>query len=143
MSVPENDRAVAAWMRNHGWKVSSARWEADPDMGFYIWQEDEPPIGRSHALWIDESMVRELSADRLVQVLDREGVAEEIRINFKVRIQERGAEYRVSVVPRRSGEQRRHCAPCPRQNQPLVLVVNCHPVYPLLGPPSPRRTRSG
>ena len=61
----------------------------------------------SLALWIDESMVRELSADRLVQGLDREGVAEEIRINFKVRIQERGAEYRVSVVPRRSGQQRR------------------------------------
>lgn len=104
---PESDAAVTAWMRNHGWNVAPARWEKDPDMGFYIWQEKEPPIGRSHALWIDESMVRRLSAGQLVQVLDSEAVAEEIRINFKVRIQERGAEYRVSTVPRRSGEQRR------------------------------------
>ena len=104
---PESDKAVTAWMRTHGWTVAPARWELDPDMGFYIWQESEPPIGRSHALWIDESMVRHLSPEQLARVLDHEAVAEEIRINFKVRIQERGAEYRVSTVPRRSGEQRR------------------------------------
>jgi hypothetical protein len=107
MSLLESDAAVAAWMRAHGWNVFPARREPDPDMVFYVWQEDEPSIGRSHAIWIDESMLSDLSADQLIQVLDREGVAEEIRINFKVRIQERGAEYRVSVVPRRSGEQRR------------------------------------
>ena len=44
---------------------------------------------------------------QLVQVLERESVAEEIRINYKVRIEERGAGYRVSVVPRKSGEFRR------------------------------------
>jgi hypothetical protein len=42
-----------------------------------------------------------------VAVLSREAVAEEIRISFKVRIQERGDEYRVSVVPRASGEYRK------------------------------------
>ena len=94
-------------MRDYGWKVAPARWEMDPDAGFHLWQEDEPAIGRSHALWIIESMVRQLSAAQLVQVLNSEQVAEELRINFKVRIQERGAEYRVSTVPRRSGEQRR------------------------------------
>jgi hypothetical protein len=104
---PESNAAVAVWMRNQGWNVASARWEMDPEIGFHVWQEDEPPIGRSHALWVDESMVRRLSAEQLVNVLNREGVAEEIRINFKVRIQERGDEYRVSVVPRRSGESRR------------------------------------
>jgi hypothetical protein len=51
-------------------------------------------------------MVRSLSAEELVEVLDRESVAEEIRISYKVRIQERGDGYRVSVVPRRSGEYR-------------------------------------
>jgi hypothetical protein len=51
--------------------------------------------------------LRDLSAEQLVGVLNREGVAEEIRISFKVRIEERGNEYRVSVVPRRSGESRR------------------------------------
>ncbi|HEV7365983.1 MAG TPA: hypothetical protein VGN76_09085 [Gemmatimonadales bacterium] len=107
MSIPESDAAVTAWMKRQGWKVFPARREEDPDMVFYIWQEDEPSIGRSHSLWIDEAMLQDLSAEQLVQVLDRERVAEEIRINFKVRIQERGAEYRVSVVPRRSGEQRR------------------------------------
>lgn len=107
MSIPESDAAVAAWMRDHGWNVAPARWEKDPDMGFFIWQENEPPVGRSHALWIDESMVQQLSPEQLVQVLESERVAQEIRINFKVRIQERGAEYRVSTVPRRSGEQRR------------------------------------
>jgi hypothetical protein len=78
----------------------------DPELGFYVWQEPEPPQGRSHALWIAEPMVRHLSAEELIEVLDREAVAEEIQISFKVRIQERGAGYRVSVVPRRSGEYR-------------------------------------
>jgi len=40
-------------------------------------------------------------------VLNSEGMAEEIRISFKVRIEERGDGYRVSIVPRRSGESRR------------------------------------
>jgi hypothetical protein len=107
MINPKNDAVVVAWMERFGWKVSNGRRVQDPDLVFYIWQEDEPSVGRSHALWIDESMLADLSPEQLVEVLDREGVAQEIRINFKVRIQERGAEYRISVVPRRSGEQRR------------------------------------
>ena len=103
---PESDEAVAHWMRGHGWNVSSAGWELDPEAGFHVWQ-DEPTIGRPHALWVAESMIRNLSAEELVQVLNREGVAEEIRINSRVRIEERGEEYRVSPVPRRSGESRR------------------------------------
>lgn len=75
-------------------------------MGFHVWEEAHP-VGRSHALWVDEAMVRHLAPAQLVDVLHGEGVAEDIRINFKVRIEERGAEYRVSVVPRRSGEFRR------------------------------------
>jgi hypothetical protein len=104
---PESDAAVSAWMRNQGWDVAPPRWEMDPDTGFHVWQEDEPAIGRSHALWVAESMLTNLSAEQLVGVLDSEGVAEQIRISFKVRIEERGDEYRVSVVPRRSGESRR------------------------------------
>jgi hypothetical protein len=104
---PEFDAAVIAWMRRHGWQVHPARWEADPELGFYVWQEPEPSEGRSHALWVAEPMVRNLSAEELVGVLNREAVAEEIRISFKVRIQERGDEYRVSVVPRASGGYRR------------------------------------
>ena len=108
MPVPsETNAAVVAWMRKQGWIVEPARWERDPDTGFYVWQEDEPRIGRSHALWIAESMVRHLTAGDLVAVLNREGMAEEIRISYKVRIEERGHEYRVSVVPRPSGEMRR------------------------------------
>jgi hypothetical protein len=101
----ESHAAVAKWMRSHGWNVLPARWEIDPEVGFFVWQ-DEPTIGRSHALWVAEAMVRHLSAEELVSVLDGLGVAEDIRISFKVRIQERGAEYRVSPVPRRSGESR-------------------------------------
>jgi hypothetical protein len=52
-------------------------------------------------------MVRDLSAEDLVAVLKNEGMAEEIRISYKVRIEERGDGYRVSVVPRPSGEMRR------------------------------------
>ena len=104
---PETDAAIAAWMRSHGWKVVPARWEIDPELGFHVWQEDEPAIGRSHALWVAESMPRHLSAEELVSVLDSESVALQIRINFKVRIQERGDGYRVSTVPRLSGESRR------------------------------------
>jgi hypothetical protein len=37
-------------------------------------------------------------------VLDSEGMADEIRISLKMRIQERGDGYRVSIVSRRSGE---------------------------------------
>ena len=76
-------------------------------MGFYVWQEQMPPNGRSHALWVDEAIVRRLRPAELMDVLNREGLAEDIRINFRVRIEERGAEYRVSVVPRKSGEFRR------------------------------------
>jgi hypothetical protein len=79
----------------------------DPEAGFQVWQETDPTRGRSHALWIAESMVRHLSAEQLVDVLDSEGMAEEIRISFKIRIQERGDGYRVSIVSRRSGEWRK------------------------------------
>ena len=94
-------------MRSRGWQVVPARWEMDPENGFYVWQEDVQLDGKSHALWVDEAMVRHLTAEELVQVLNREGVAEDIRISFKVRIEERGAEYRVSPVPRKSGEFRK------------------------------------
>lgn len=104
---PETNAAIAEWMRSHGWEVASARWETDPETGFFVWQEEEPQHGRSHALWVAESMVRHLSAEELIDVLNREKIADEIRISFKIRIQERGAEYRISVVPRRSGEWRR------------------------------------
>jgi hypothetical protein len=104
---PETEVAVARWMRSHGWQVQPARWEADPELGFYAWQEPQPQLGRSHGLWIAEPMVSGLSAEELIGVLEREAVAEEIQISFRVRIQERGAGYRISVVPRRSGEYRR------------------------------------
>jgi hypothetical protein len=98
---PATDAAIAGWMRNHGWKVAPAG--MDPEARFHVWQE---PVGdgKAHALWVDEAMVRNLSPARLLEVLDREGVAEDIRISFKILIEERGADYRVSVVPRRSGE---------------------------------------
>lgn len=104
---PETHAAVAAWMRSHGWDVTAVRWEPDPDIGFFVWQEDVPQQVKSHALWVAESMVRQLSAEQLIEVLNSEKMAEEIRFSFKVRIQERGAEYRVSIVPRRSGEFRK------------------------------------
>ena len=104
---PEIDAAIIAWMGDQGWHVGPARWEMDPETGFHVWQEAEPTRGRSHALWIAESMVRHLSAEQLVNVLDSEGMAQEIRISFKIRIQERGAGYRVAIVPRRSGEWRK------------------------------------
>jgi hypothetical protein len=104
---PATDAAVVAWMSHQGWSATPARWEMDPETGFHVWQEDEPRIGRSHALWIAEPMVRHLSAERLVAVLNDEEVAEEMRISFKVRIQERGDGYRVSTVPRLSGESKR------------------------------------
>jgi len=104
---PETEVAIAQWMRRHGWQVEPARWEADPELGFYVWQELQPRLGRSHGLWIAEPMVSGLSAEGLLGVLEGEAVAEEIRISFRVRIQERGAGYRISVVPRRSGEYRR------------------------------------
>lgn len=98
---------MAAWLKSHGWKVGRSRWETEPELGFYVWQEESPSDGKSHALWISEPMIRHLTPEELIEVLNREGVAEDIRINFKVRIEERGAEYRVSVVPRKSGEFRR------------------------------------
>ena len=104
---PETEVAVAQWMRRHGWQVQPARWEADPELVFYVWQEPQPQLGRSHGLWIAEPMVSDLSTAELIGVLEREAVAEEIQISFRVRIQERGAGYRISVVPRRSGEYRR------------------------------------
>jgi len=94
-------------MGNQGWKVPPARWEMEPEEGFHVWQEADATAGKSHALWIAESMVTRLSAEQLVAVLDSEGIADEIRFSYKIRIQERGDGYRVSIVSRRSGEWRR------------------------------------
>lgn len=104
---PEINAAIAAWMGSRGWKVASARWETDQEIGFHVWQEEKPTAETSHALWVSESMVRQLSAEQLLKVLNSEDMAQEIRISLKARIQERGDEYRVSVVPRRSGEWKR------------------------------------
>jgi hypothetical protein len=104
---PEIDAAIIAWMGNEGWRVAPARWEMDSDSGFHIWQEIEATPGKTHALWIAESMVGRLSAEQLVSVLNGEGMADEIRFSFKMRIQERGDGYRVSIVSRRSGEWRK------------------------------------
>lgn len=72
-----------------------------------MWEAEARENGRAHALWIAETMVRRLTPEELVAVLNRERVFEDIRASFKVRIEERGEEYRVSVVPRKSGEFRR------------------------------------
>jgi hypothetical protein len=79
----------------------------DPEAGYHVWQENGNTSERSHALWIAESMVRRLSAEDLVRVLNSEDMREEIRISTKVRIEPRGSEYRVSVVSRNSGEWKR------------------------------------
>jgi enolase-phosphatase E1 len=102
----ETNKAVTAWMARHGWPVTT-RWQQEPEMGFHVWEEETPSVGRAHALWLAEPMVQRLGAEELVRVLNQERVAEEIRISFRVRIEERGAEFRVSVVPRSSGEFRR------------------------------------
>lgn len=99
---PETDDAVMRWMRGHGWEVSPARWQMEPESGFLVWQE-QAQHGKSHALWVAETMIKRLKPVQLVDVLIRERVGEEIRINFKIRVEERGDEYRVSVVPRPSG----------------------------------------
>jgi hypothetical protein len=104
---PESDAAIIAWMGDRGWKVAPARWEMDPEAGFHVWQETDATPGKSHALWIAESMATHLSAEQLVHVLDSEGIADEIRFSLKIRIQERGDGYRVSIVSRRSGEWRK------------------------------------
>jgi hypothetical protein len=79
----------------------------DLENGFHVWEAEARENGRAHALWIAETMVRRLTPEELVAVLNRERVFEDIRASFKVRIEERGEEYRVSVVPRKSGEFRR------------------------------------
>ena len=79
----------------------------DPDMGFFVWQENESSNGVSHALWIAEPIIQHLTPEQLIDVLNRENVVEDIRASFRVRIEERGDEYRVSPVPRRSGEFKR------------------------------------
>ena len=101
------DAAVTAWMGKQGWRSAPGRLHLDPDGGFYIWQEQGPKPGGTHALWVSETMVRRLSAERIVEALDREDVADEIRVSLKIRIEERGDEYRVSVVSRSSGEWKR------------------------------------
>jgi hypothetical protein len=98
------DSAIVAWMKQHGWTVAKARWEMEPELGFFVWQEIGKSPGTSHALWVSDSMVRRLSAEQLIAVLDKEEMDQEIRISLRMRIEERGSEYRISVVSRRSGE---------------------------------------
>ncbi len=98
------DAAIVAWMKHHGWTVAKARWETEAEGGFHVWQETGKSPGTSHALWISESMVRRFSADELIGVLDSLEMDQELRISTRMRIEERGSEYRISVVSRRSGE---------------------------------------
>jgi hypothetical protein len=100
----ETDAAIIEWMGAFGWRVAPGRWHLDPDGGFHIWQETARTTGGVHALWISEPIIKRLPAPQLIEVLNGEDVANEIRISTKIRIQERGAEYRVSVVSRASGE---------------------------------------
>jgi hypothetical protein len=79
----------------------------DHEVGFYVWQENERTAEGSHALWVSESMLRHLSAEQLVRVLNSEDMATDIRVSRKVRIEQRGDEYRISVVSRRSGGWRK------------------------------------
>jgi hypothetical protein len=101
---PKTDSAIVAWMKQHGWTVAKARWQVEPESGFHTWQEIGKTPGTSHALWVSESIVRRLSADQLIEVLDSLEMDQEIRISLRMRIEERGSEYRISVVSRRSGE---------------------------------------
>lgn len=101
---PETNAALVKWMREQGWTAAPARFEPDAEIGFHVWQELGRSPGAAHALWVSDPMVRRLSAQQLVVVLEKEEMAQEIRISLRVRIEERGSEYRTSVVPRRSGE---------------------------------------
>jgi hypothetical protein len=95
---------MVAWMKQHGWTVAKARFETEPESRFHVWQETGRSPGTAHSLWISESMVRNLSADQLIGVLDSLEMDQELRISLRMRIEERGSEYRISVVSRRSGE---------------------------------------
>jgi hypothetical protein len=101
---PESDAAIVTWMKEQGWDAAPARWRVEPESGFHVWQEKIAQPGRAHALWISEAMVRQLSSKQLIRVLNDEEIAQEIRISLKIRIEQRGDEYRVSVVSRSSGE---------------------------------------
>jgi hypothetical protein len=101
---PKTDMAMVAWMKQHGWTVAKAQWEMESEMGFHVWQETGKSHGTAHAVWVSDSMIRRLSADQLIAVLDKEEMDQEIRISIRMRIEERGSEYRISVVSRRSGE---------------------------------------
>ena len=100
----KTDAAIVAWMKQHGWTVARARWEMEPEMGFHVWEETGKTRGTSHALWLSDPMIRHLSVEKLIEVLDREEMDQEIRISLRMKIEERGSEYRISVVSRRSGE---------------------------------------
>jgi hypothetical protein len=101
---PKIDSVIVAWMKLHGWTVAKARWEREPESGFHVWQETGKSHGTAHALWVSDSMVRRLSPEQLIEVLDNEEMDQEIRISLRMRIEERGSEYRISVVSRKSGE---------------------------------------
>ena len=93
-------------MQSQGWKAAGALHHAEPEGGFYVWREETAGEGKSHMLWVAEEMVHRLGPAELVGVLKQERVAEDLKISFRLRIEERGTEYRVSLVPRRSGEFR-------------------------------------
>ena len=101
---PETDAHVMRWMAAHGWRVGPALRHTEPEGGFYVWREDSPGEVKSHALWVAETMVHNLRPDELMAVFKRERIAEDLKISFRLRIEERGTDYRVSLVPRRSGE---------------------------------------
>jgi hypothetical protein len=100
----KTDTAIVAWMKQHGWTAAKARWEMESEMGYHVWQETGKSPGTAHALWVSDPMIRRLSAEQLIGVLDQEEMDQELRISLRMKIEERGSEYRISVVSRRSGE---------------------------------------
>jgi hypothetical protein len=78
----EFDAKIREWMAVQGWATNSTRDYADEEV--YAWRQDTSS-GSSPTLWIARGVIDNHQVSKVIEQLDRNGVADRMRSNPKAR----------------------------------------------------------
>ena len=78
----EFDAKIREWMAAQGWAANSTRDYADEEV--YAWRQDTSS-GSSPTLWIARGVIENHQVSKVIEQLDRDGVADRMRSNPKAR----------------------------------------------------------
>ena len=76
------DAKIREWMAGQGWKANSTRDYFDEEV--YAWRQDTSS-GSSPTLWIARSVIDNHDVSKVIEHLNRAGVADRMRSNPKAR----------------------------------------------------------